>query len=465
MTAKGKINASKVQINDRIIVQVREDGTVRPSETKTGEGVQVARITDKTFGLLGRGHGGYGRATRFYQVTTTAGTFEAAPIQTMWLAPEDPAGIKRAQAEAELENTERAELAAAPVQEAEEAPADETPADPRQWATEGTEYPYTGGRSTSPNVDDLPNPDGSNTLPIPAGPWFENEGAEDLTLNSHAGKVDSMNSESATETQTVPGPIDKTAILAKRIDSLMDSGVTQNHTGSTVVSLLEKVWSRIREDHPELPEVVITTGSGEGVKWGHFRAESWKVRAEEGAVVSDDKMGAGRRHELFLASEALAKGAHQVLQTMLHEGAHTLSRVRDVKDTSRQGRWHNATFRKAAEEMGLEHKGSAADKSHGFSFVTLTTATKERYADLLAELDREIRLTGLLPAWLGGTGDEDERGGEKITGKPTKGEGSTSGNLKLRCLCEEPNIIRASKKVADKLVVKCGDCEEFFAER
>lgn len=237
---------------------------------------------------------------------------------------------------------------------------------------------------------------------------------------------------------------------------------TENHTGSSVVALLEKVWARIRADHPELPEVVITTGSGEGTKWGHFRAESWKVRAEEGAAVSD--AGPGRRHELFLASEALAKGANQVLQTMLHEAAHTISKVRDVKDTSRQGRWHNAAFRKAAEEMGLEHKAGQADKGHGFAFVTVTEATKVKYADLLAELEREIRLTGLLPFWLGGAQDEDERGGERITGKPkAEDDGKVkSGNLKAVCECEEPLIIRLSQKVLDTRQVVCSVCDVPF---
>jgi hypothetical protein len=236
-----------------------------------------------------------------------------------------------------------------------------------------------------------------------------------------------------------------------------ETDATENATGSTVVRLLEKVWARIREDHPELPEVVIITGSGlfGASKWGHFRAEGWKVR-EEGS--------APRRHELFLAGEALAKGASQVLQTMLHEGAHTLAKVRGVQDTSRQNRWHNATFRKLAEEMGLEHKGSQADSSHGFSFVTLTEATKDRYQDLLTELDTEIRLTCHLPLWLGGE-DGEGNGGEKITGKPRTTEPSTSNNVKLTCECEQPNIVRASKKVAEKLVVRCDDCEQLFEDR
>ncbi|AAT36791.1 Pas43 [Actinoplanes phage phiAsp2] len=232
--------------------------------------------------------------------------------------------------------------------------------------------------------------------------------------------------------------------------------IVKHHTGSTVVALIERVWEAIRADHPELPAVVVTTGSGEGVKWGHFRPESWKL-ADDGTKL----------HEFFLASEALAKGATQVLQTTIHEAAHTLSRVRGIKDTSRQGRWHNAAFKKAAEELGLEHKASQADKSHGFSFVTLTQATKDKYADLLAELERELKLTGLLPFWLGGS-DEEDQGGEKITGKPKKtegedGEGATkSGNLKATCSCEEPIIIRLSRKVLDLGVVRCDSCSELF---
>jgi hypothetical protein len=228
----------------------------------------------------------------------------------------------------------------------------------------------------------------------------------------------------------------------------------ENYTGSTVVNLLEKVWARIRADHPELPEVVIITGSGGGVKWGHFMPESWK-RAEDGT----------RLHEFFLASEALAKGAHQVLQTTIHEAAHTLNRVRGTKDTSRQNRYHNSTFRKAAEELGLEHKGSSPDKSYGFSFVTLTQVTKDKYADLLAELEREIKLTGLLPFWMGGADAEDERGGERVTKINGGEEGETrpkSGNLKTVCGCEEPLIARLSKKVLDLGVVRCDLCLGLF---
>ncbi|AAT36789.1 Pas41 [Actinoplanes phage phiAsp2] len=99
--AKGKVNASEATEGMRIIVKVSYDAeghaTIRPSSTKTGEGVFVARIIEKGFRAAGRYE-----ARGKYVIHTSAGSFDAAPIQTMWLAPEDPAGIKRARAEADL---------------------------------------------------------------------------------------------------------------------------------------------------------------------------------------------------------------------------------------------------------------------------------------------------------------------------------------------------------------------------
>jgi hypothetical protein len=101
MTAKGKINASTVQTGDRIIVQLNSSpyraGDPFPSRTKTGEGVVITTVTGKRSAQGRRG----------YVITTGAGEFYAEPIQTMWLAPEDAAGIKRAYAEALAEHTER----------------------------------------------------------------------------------------------------------------------------------------------------------------------------------------------------------------------------------------------------------------------------------------------------------------------------------------------------------------------
>jgi hypothetical protein len=459
MTAAGKINASNVQINDRIIVKTNDERTgCTWSANKTGENVIVARVTGKSF----RAAQGPYEARGKFSIETTAGTMQ------------DAAGVKRAHVEAlaenkrmdraatpaEVEAPAQAEIIREAAQAARTAPTQAEAAEimatamglptealaswaAANWTAPTTEVPMVELEAPMADLYELAAP--GLTFPLPVRPegrelvrisdLRELIPASLLTLHSQGGKVDNMNKPSETSTQTETTPAER-------------------HTGSSVVKLIEKVWDRIRADHPELPEVVVTTGSGEGIKWGHFRPNSWKLEEE-------------KRHEFFLASEALAKGATQVLQTTIHEAAHTLSKTRGIKDTSRQGRWHNAVFKKTAEELGLEHKGAAADKSHGFSFVTLTEATKVKYADLLTELDQELKLTGLLPFWMGGQdkGDEDERGGEKITGKPTKGGaegGSASGPVKAVCDCEEPVIIRISQKVMDMGVVRCDGCESLF---
>jgi len=293
--------------------------------------------------------------------------------------------------------------------------------------------------------------------------------AEALTLNSHAGKVISMNKDEATKTHPSPGSFNDLSNPANRpgyvapVTEVKTAPATRETTGSAVVQLLEKVWSRIRENHPELPAVVIVTGAGLGFgggKWGHFRANGWTAKVAEEGVATSTSL-----HEMFMAGETLAKGARQVLQTMLHEGAHTLARVREIQETSRQGRWHNAKFKTLAEEMGLEHKNSQADKSIGFSFVTLTEDTLAEYADLLDELNREIHLMVRLPGFLATKGQDGDEGGENM-GKAPKGPAvPNSNNIKCVCLCEEPRIIRASRKVLEGARIMCEDCDAPFKDR
>jgi hypothetical protein len=235
-------------------------------------------------------------------------------------------------------------------------------------------------------------------------------------------------------------------------------------TGSTVVQALEAVWARIQKDVPELPAVVMVTGTGtKGIgpsRWGHFLPQGWEERSQEGTTYT---------HEMFIAGECLAKGARQVVQTMLHEAAHVLAAVRKVQDTSRQGRWHNAEFRRLAEEMGLEHKAEKADKAFGFSFVTLTPGTTEDYREVIEDLDAAIRITVGLPVWLGGAKDgEEDTDGQNVHGiKPPKaeGKGSSSNNVKATCACEEPRIIRVSRTVLGGAAIVCSDCDSEFMDR
>lgn len=239
---------------------------------------------------------------------------------------------------------------------------------------------------------------------------------------------------------------------------------TSTVTGSALVRALEAVWDEIRRNHPELPAVVIITGSGlvGGLpRWGHFWAERWQDRAAE------DSGGAveivGRKAELFVAGERLAAGAELTVQTMLHEATHALAQVRGIKDTSRQGRWHNRQFRELAEELGLAYEGEQADTTTGFSAVVLTSATRARYAEVIERLDAAI--VAFLAAPGLETGTDGETGTRRVGGHGggTGGETAKSrNNLKAVCGCATPRIIRVSRAVLESGAITCGVCGEAF---
>jgi enoyl-CoA hydratase/carnithine racemase len=120
----------------------------------------------------------------------------------------------------------------------------------------------------------------------------------------------------------------------------------QDTLGSELVSALEDAWTAIRRDHPELPPAVLITGAGSlgtrsGLRLGHFAASRWQAGAD------------GALGEIFVGGEGLKRGARPVLATLLHEAAHVLAHKRGIKDTSRQGRYHNRRFKTLAEELGL----------------------------------------------------------------------------------------------------------------
>jgi hypothetical protein len=174
-------------------------------------------------------------------------------------------------------------------------------------------------------------------------------------------------------------------------------------TGSGLIAALEQTWADIRRRTPELPEVVVVTGTGLSsgafhidAKWGHFGADHWVEGhpTEQGQGAALDLSAARPKPELFVSGECLAEGPHQTLQTMLHEAVHALAYVRGVKDTSRGGKYHNKReFVALAGELGLAWPdGQRPHPVIGFSEVQLTERTLTDYADTLAYLGAAIRL-------------------------------------------------------------------------
>jgi hypothetical protein len=218
--------------------------------------------------------------------------------------------------------------------------------------------------------------------------------------------------------------------------------------GTRIVAALEASWNAIRKRHPEVPDVVVITGSGrrggnrKGLTWGHHCADRWH-----------DAVAAGRRAELFIAGEAIAVGGQMVLETQLHEAAHALAAVRGVKDTSSAGRWHNRKFGALAEELGLQRPAKAAP-TIGFSECLITPATVAAYAPAIRRLEAAALLRIEAPSK---DGQQDEEG----QGDGKKG-GRAGRRLAVECSCEPPRRLQITPKLLEGGPILCGTCRQEF---
>jgi hypothetical protein len=189
---------------------------------------------------------------------------------------------------------------------------------------------------------------------------------------------------------------------------------------SLLVAALEHAWAVIRVRHPEVPEAVLVVasgGAGRRLKWGHFAAGRWQH--------------AGNHHpEVLVGGEGLARGAREVLATLLHEAGHGLADARRIQDTSR---YHNRRYAALARELGLE---VARVGAIGWSVTTLPEATAAAYAEVLAELEDRLVL------WR-----RQEMAGQ-----------ATSRNL-LVCVCGCPRRIRVAPSTLAAAPILCTACD------
>ncbi|MBO0882719.1 MAG: hypothetical protein J2P17_20775 [Mycobacterium sp.] len=197
-----------------------------------------------------------------------------------------------------------------------------------------------------------------------------------------------------------------------------------------LVTALEDTWAAIRSHHPEVPDVVLTVGAGStgtDLTLGHFAPNRW-IRGEY------------EMHELFIGGEGLQRGPADVLGTLLHEAAHGLAVTRDIKDTSRQGRWHNDRYRDLGEELGLS---LTHDPKAGWSVTTVPADTRTRYRHQLEELaDAFVAYRRREPT---------RRGGRR----------SSNNGLAAECACGRK--IRVSQRVYRTGPILCGICQHPFA--
>ena len=159
-----------------------------------------------------------------------------------------------------------------------------------------------------------------------------------------------------------------------------------NRAASLLVQVLEDTWLAIRCHHPDIPAVVIILAGGTETRqprWGHFASARWYVEHTE-------------RAEVMISGEALRLTPAEVLSVVLHEAAHALACARGIKDTSRQGRYHNKHFKACAEQLGLaaEH-----DQRNGWSASKITHHAEHAYASCCPSLNIPMKAALVIPMW------------------------------------------------------------------
>jgi hypothetical protein len=201
------------------------------------------------------------------------------------------------------------------------------------------------------------------------------------------------------------------------------------YTTAELVSALETAWTAIRTNHKEIPAVVVIVGSGtatKNAKFGHFAAGRWQH-------------GEHALAEVLISGEGLRRPVEQVFTTLLHEAAHALANVREIKDTSRQGRWHNQKFAALASELGLD---TTKDDRIGWSPCTLRKETATTYKSVLTDLKKALIAY---------------RHPEMAAGASKK-----NNNNAVACACQCPRRIRVAKAVLEEGEITCGICESTF---
>jgi len=200
---------------------------------------------------------------------------------------------------------------------------------------------------------------------------------------------------------------------------------------SAVVRVLEDIWAAIRARHGEVPAVVIIIASGTDRKqpvWGHHAPGRWHT-------------GTGQRAEIMISGEGLGRTPQDVLGTLLHEAAHALAAARGIKDTSRQGRYHNTKYKMLAEELGIT---VTFDPAIGWSITLVPDSTAETYADHLVILQAAMTL------W---------RTNEELS--PTQRRNS---NL-IAAICPCGRSIRAAASTLAEAPIICTACGEPFTPK
>jgi hypothetical protein len=123
-------------------------------------------------------------------------------------------------------------------------------------------------------------------------------------------------------------------------------------------ALQHQASTQLKDTH----EFAHPTGAASAPNGGCRDAHSWPPRQRPRLGTTPGSTCGPTASPSCRGGEWFAEGAEHTLTTILHEAAHALADVRQVQDTSRQGKYHNRRFVQLAAELGLAWPSGA--KAH-----------------------------------------------------------------------------------------------------
>lgn len=224
-------------------------------------------------------------------------------------------------------------------------------------------------------------------------------------------------------------------------------------TLALLYGVLEEAARRRQDELPGLLEtlqddVVMTTGGTKRRALGWFAEGAWRYHDRQ-------------VHEVFLNADRRNAGrsvspAEDVLVTLLHEGCHLCAHAQGIKDTSRDGRYHNRRFAEIALSIGLAIE---RDEAIGHRTPSLSEWGRADYADLLLKLEE-----GLVLARERGPA---RPGGQQAAVSSPAGPQSSSKYVFASCQCQNGHrtvTIRVARGSWRPDVICCSVCEAPFTE-
>lgn len=206
---------------------------------------------------------------------------------------------------------------------------------------------------------------------------------------------------------------------------------------SRVISMIEKIYNSTNTDfwNGELPQVIVTCQSRPG-SCGHSSVSRvWRRKEDE-------------LFELNIAAEVLDFPIEETIDTVIPEQVHLFCRIHDIKETSRNGGYHNKKFKELAESHGLIciYTGS----QYGWSTTAKDNNRLLEYAIEKGYSELQIVRKSFAGIRISATSQQIQ---QQPVSNP-QGEKRPSSTRKLICPGGCGQTVRTTKKVN----IICGNC-------